>query len=99
VKAKIVYIALALVLVLSFSLITAVPAAAAGTPVSGYGVAISGDQTPGDGGWAVLSVPAGKVVLGGGFYATDSVRVSAPDGTSGWRVQDTPGGDSNTIKL
>ncbi len=96
-KARIFYITLALVLVFSFSLMTAMPAAAAGTPLSGYGVAISGDQSPGDGGWASWSVPAGKVVLGGGFYATDSVAASTPDGTSGWRVQDATGGDPNTI--
>jgi hypothetical protein len=99
VKAKIVYITLALVLVLSFSLVTAVPAAADGTPVSGYGVAISGDQTPGDGGWAGVSVPAGKVVLAGGFSATAPVAASAPAGTTGWDVQDAPGGVSNTITI
>ena len=96
-KAKIVYITLALVLVLSFSLITAVPAAAAGAPVSGYGVAISSPSILGDGGWAGLSVPAGKVVLGGGFLATAPVAVSAPAGTTGWDVQDDPDGVGNTI--
>jgi hypothetical protein len=44
-----------------------------------------------------LSVPAGKVVLAGGFSATAPVAASAPAGTTGWDVQDAPDGDSNTI--
>jgi hypothetical protein len=66
----------------------------------------------GDGGYAGWSCPPGKVVLGGGYEATDSVAISAPatEGTNvagyiysaneyGWFVRDAPNGANNKIKL
>jgi hypothetical protein len=99
----------ALVLVLSFSLVMAVPVAAAdGAPLSGYEIVTSPAMVFSDGGWGGWSVPAGKVVLGGGFYSTGPVAVSAP-GTPGsvwphytygadeygWCVRDAQDGNSS----
>jgi hypothetical protein len=112
-KKKIFYVMLSLVLILSFSLIMAVPTAAAnGYPFTGYEIITAGPFAYGDGGWGGWSVPAGKVVLGGGFYATAPVSASAP-GTPGsvwphytygadeygWCVRDAQDGVSNTITI
>jgi hypothetical protein len=74
------------------------------------------DQSPplafGDGGYGGWSCPTGKVLLGGGFDALDTVAVSAP-GTPesvwphhtfgpneyGWVIQDDPNGAGNTITI
>jgi hypothetical protein len=76
----------------------------------GYEIVTSPPMAFGDGGYGGWSCPAGKVVLGGGFYATDRVAVSAPGtpnsiwphytyGPSeyGWVVRDAQDGASNTI--
>jgi hypothetical protein len=79
---------------------------------AGYQVVTSPAMAFGDGGYGGWSCPAGKVVLGGGFEATDRVAVSAP-GTPGsvwphytfganeygWVIRDTPDGAGNTIKV
>jgi hypothetical protein len=66
----------------------------------------------GDGGYGGWSCPTGKVVLGGGFDALDTVAVSAP-GTPGsvwphytfgpseygWVIRDDPNGAGNTITI
>ena len=66
----------------------------------------------GDGGFGGWSCPAGTVVLGGGFDATDTVAVSAPatpgsiwphhtfgPSESGWVVRDDPNSAGNTITV
>ena len=78
----------------------------------GYEVVTSPPMAFGDGGWGGWSCPAGKVVLGGGFFATDPVAVSAP-GTPesawphytfgpdeyGWVIRDDPNGFPNVITV
>ena len=78
----------------------------------GYEIVISSAMGFGDGGYGGWSCPANKVVLGGGFYATGPVEVSAP-GTPGvawphytfganeygWVVRDAEDGASNTITI
>lgn len=79
---------------------------------AGYEVITSHTMSFSDGGYAGWSVPAGKVVLGGGFYATGPVSVSAPGipgsvwphytfgaNEYGWVVRDYPDGASNSIKI
>jgi hypothetical protein len=99
----------ALVLVVSFSMVTAVPVAADdGAPLSGYEVITSPAMAFSDGGWGGWSVPAGKVVLGGGFYSTGPAAVSAPGTPNsvwphytygpneyGWCVRDAQEGHSS----
>jgi hypothetical protein len=79
---------------------------------AGYEVVSSTPLAFGDGGYGGWSCPAGTVVLGGGFNATDTVAVSAP-GTpgsiwphhtfgaseSGWVVRDDPNSAGNTITV
>jgi hypothetical protein len=81
-------------------------------PLTGYEVLESPPMPFGDGGFGGWSCPAGKVVIGGGFEATDPVSVSAP-GTPGsvwphhtfgseeygWVVQDDIDGSPNTITI
>ena len=97
-------------LVCSFNTIPA--AAQASSPVPCYEVITSPEMSFSDGGWGGWSVPAGKVVIGGGFYATAPVSASAP-GTPdsvwphytfgsdeyGWVVRDAPDGVGNTITI
>ena len=99
-------------LVLSLSLVTAVPAGAADPPLYGYEIITSPPMAFSDGGWGGWSVPAGKVVLGGGFYSTGPVAASAP-GTPfsvwphytyganeyGWCVRDAIDSTPNTITI
>jgi hypothetical protein len=79
---------------------------------AGYQIITTSAMSFGDGGWAGWSAPAGKVVLGGGFYATGPVSVSCPatPGTVwphytfganeyGWVVRDKSDGASNTISI
>jgi hypothetical protein len=79
---------------------------------TGYVVVESPPLTFGDGGYGGWSCPAGKVVLGGGYEAEDTVAVSAP-GTPesvwphytfgpneyGWVIRDDPNGAGNTITI
>jgi hypothetical protein len=79
---------------------------------AGYEIVTSPAMAFGDGGYGGWSCPAGKVVLGGGFHATDRVAVSAP-GTPGsvwphytygadeygWVIRDAQDGASNTITV
>jgi hypothetical protein len=79
---------------------------------TGYVVVDSGPMVFGDGGYGGWSCPTGKVVLGGGFDALDTVAVSAP-GTPGsvwphhtfgpseygWVIRDDPNGAGNTITI
>jgi hypothetical protein len=78
----------------------------------GYEIENSPPMAFGDGGYGGWSCPAGKVVLGGGFLATDPVAVSAP-GTPGsvwphytfspneygWVIRDDPNGFPNLITV
>lgn len=80
--------------------------------LAGYVVVTSPEMSFGDGGYGGWSCPAGTVVVGGGFEATDPVAVSAP-GTpgsvwphytfgpaeSGWVIRDDPDGVGNTITV
>jgi hypothetical protein len=81
-------------------------------PLSGYGVIESALLFYGDGGWAGWSVPADKVVLGGGFDAEVPVAASAPATPGsvwphyifgadeyGWVVQDAPDGAGSTTTV
>ena len=82
------------------------------TEPAGYDVVSSSPLVFGDGGYGGWSCPAGTVVLGGGFNATDTVAVSAP-GTpgsiwphhtfspseSGWVVRDDLNSAGNTITV
>ena len=86
---RIFSILFALVLVLSFSLTTVVPVGAAGTPLSGYEIITSPAMAYGDGGWGGWSVPAGKVVLGGGFVLSNPWATSA--GAAAASAPGTPG--------
>jgi hypothetical protein len=114
IKRKIIYLFVALALLFSLIAVVGVgtAAAAVGTPLSGYGVVTSVVLNYGDGGWGGWSVPAGKVVLGGGFYATAPVAVSVPGTPNsvwehytygpaeyGWVVRDAPDGVNNTITI
>jgi hypothetical protein len=79
---------------------------------TGYVVVDSCPMVFGDGGYGGWSCPTGKVVLGGGFDALDTVAVSAP-GTPGsvwphhtfgpseygWVIRDDPNGAGNTITI
>jgi hypothetical protein len=79
---------------------------------SGYQVVNSSPMLFGDGGYGGWSCPAGKVVLSGGFLATDPVAVSAP-GTPGsvwphytfgateygWVIRDDPNSAPNLITV
>jgi hypothetical protein len=78
----------------------------------GYEIVTSGPLAFSDGGYGGWSCPAGKVVIGGGFVATDAVAVSAPGtpgsvwphytfgpGEYGWVVRDAQNSASNTITL
>lgn len=80
--------------------------------LAGYVVVTSPALAFGDGGYGGWSCPAGTVVIGGGFKASDPVAVSAP-GTpgsvwphhtfgpteSGWVVRDDLDGAGNTITV
>jgi hypothetical protein len=79
---------------------------------AGYEIVTSPALPFSDSGYGGWSCPAGKVVLGGGFYATDRVAVSAP-GTPGsvwphytfgadeygWVIRDAQDGAGNTITV
>jgi len=106
------YIIIAVLLAMSFSLVTAAPVGAVDPPLSGYQVITHGPMAYSDGGWGGWSVPAGKVVLGGGFVATAPVAASAPGTPNsvwphytygpneyGWCVRDAKDGVSNTITI
>jgi hypothetical protein len=79
---------------------------------AGYEIVTSSAMAFGDGGYGGWSCPAGKVVIGGGFEATDRVAVSAPgtpgsvwphytfgDAESGWVIRDAQDGSGNTITV
>jgi hypothetical protein len=79
---------------------------------SGYEVVNSPPLAFGDGGYGGWSCPAGKVVLDGGFLATDPVAVSAPGTPNsmwphytfganeyGWVIRDDPNGFGNIISV
>jgi len=79
---------------------------------AGYQIVTSPELSYGDTGWGGWSVPEGKAVLGGGFYAERPVAASAPGTPNsvwphytygpneyGWVVQDAPDSAGQNITI
>ena len=78
-------------------------------PLCGYGIVTSSPLNYADGGWGGWSVPAGKVVTGGGFQLTGGPASTSTIGTPesiwphwtfgateyGWVVEDNPDGSNS----